>query len=187
MASIAPEYAAHTLNGEDTHGDTVLGWPYMSCLTRFSFYPHCLHCYWLCFPSCYIWGPVAATVTGGATGVLGDVHAKGAGGFPATLVTVSIINSQQTWPCCVSATGWKKKRGQDSEVCVPRPVQQVQHCHGDLGISALHRGCSHMDLTCSAALGMVCPHSPTIPPCPGSSSQLLLHYLFSLQELLWCP
>lgn len=30
------------------------------------------------------------------------------------------------------------------------------------------RGCSHMDLAHSAALGMVCPHSPTIPPCPGS-------------------
>lgn len=67
MTSIAPGYAAHTLNGEDTHGDTVLGWPYMSCLTLLSFYAHCLQCYWLCFPSCYIWDPVAATVAGGAT------------------------------------------------------------------------------------------------------------------------
>lgn len=55
-----------------------------------------------------------------------------------------------------------RSRGERTGKC----ESQDQCSSGDMGMSAPGRGCSHMDL---AALGMVCPHSPSIPPCPGST------------------
>lgn len=60
-----------------------------------------------------------------------------------------------------------------------------------MGMSASGRGCSHMDLACSAALGMVCPFHPSLSwqhqaphscPCiiisPSRSSQSVLNCLY---------